>query len=103
MAHDPTKQNPVEVLAEEFAQRLRNGEHPAINDYVERYPEHAAEIEELFPSVAMMEQLKQKKDQSQAQRPAPVKTPSGMAKELGDFRILREIGRGGMGIVYEAW
>ena len=61
MAPDPTQQNPVEVLAEEFAQRIRSGEHPSISDYVKRYPDHAEQIESLFPSIAMMEQLKQQK------------------------------------------
>ncbi|HIA19574.1 MAG TPA: serine/threonine protein kinase [Planctomycetaceae bacterium] len=103
MAHDPSQQNPVEVLAEEFAQRIRSGEHPSITDYVKRYPDHAEEIESLFPSIAMMEQLKQQKRESQDQRSVAVKTPADMPKQLGDFRVLREIGRGGMGIVYEAW
>jgi len=103
MAHDPTQQNPVEVLAEEFAQRIRSGEHPSISDYVKRYPDHAEQIESLFPSIAMMEQLKQQKRESQDQRSVAVKTPADMPKQLGDFRVLREIGRGGMGIVYEAW
>ena len=99
MPHDPTQQNPVEILAEEFAQRIRNGEHPSITDYVKQHPDHAEEIESLFPSIAMMEQLKQQKQESQEQRSVAVKTPADMPKQLGDFRILREIGRGGMGIL----
>src|SRR3989442_3243600 len=34
--------------------------------------------------------------------PASGFTPEGPLGELGDFRLIREVGRGGMGIVYEA-
>jgi len=31
-------------------------------------------------------------------------SPPGMAgRLLGDFRLIREVGRGGMGVVFEAW
>ena len=50
--------NPFERLAEEFAERLRRGEHPAITDYIAHHPEHADDIRDLFPEIALVEQCK---------------------------------------------
>ncbi len=50
--------NAVEVLAEEFLERYRNGECPPISEYTQRYPAFAEEIEDLFPAVLLMENLK---------------------------------------------
>ena len=49
---------PVDRLAEEFLERHRRGERPAIAEYIERHPEWADEIREVFPALVMMEQLK---------------------------------------------
>lgn len=97
--YDPER-DPVEQLADEFAERYRRGEFPSVTEYVELHPEHAAELQELLPAVAMMEQLKNKEDSNldSLEKQAVI---SGL-KQLGDFRILREIGHGGMGVVYEA-
>src|SRR5262249_58976375 len=40
--------NPVELLAEEFLERKRRGEQPTLREYLERHPELADEIRDLF-------------------------------------------------------
>ncbi len=98
MGDDPSSEL-IDQLAEEFIDRQRNGEHPTISEYERKHPQLAEEIRELFPIVCAMEELKQSRD-----RAVDVRLPAhlGRIKQLGEFVIIRELGRGGMGVVFEA-
>ncbi len=100
MSEPSSDVNPLDVLAEEFVTRHRAGEHPSLDEFIARRPDLADDIRDLFPGLVLMEGV----------RPAPgdVTGPFeagaavSMLKRLGDYRVLREVGRGGMGVVYEA-
>jgi hypothetical protein len=51
MSTSHSERDPVERLAEEFAERFRKGERPALSEYVAQCPERADEIRELFPAL----------------------------------------------------
>lgn len=90
--------DPLERLAEEFVARFRKGESPSVNEYAERHPDLADQIRELFPARVEMEQIKPATEEHiGAFAPATEPTDPGRA---GEFRILRRVGSGGMGVVF---
>jgi serine/threonine protein kinase/Flp pilus assembly protein TadD len=88
----------VAHLADEYLERLDRGERPNISEYVRRYPEHETVLREVLTSLEAMRLV----PAAEVSAAASVRLESPLSGCLGDFRIIRDVGRGGMGIVYEA-
>jgi serine/threonine protein kinase/Tfp pilus assembly protein PilF len=85
-------------VVEELLDRLHRGERPDVESYVRRYPQLASVLRQMLPALELMRSAGEcliADDELSA-------SASLVAGCLGDFRILREVGRGGMGVVYEA-
>ncbi len=94
--------DPVDDLVDGFLERYRQGERPAITEYTDRYPELAERIRALFPALLLLEQMVPETDESHDSREGRNGKKAVIPDRLGDYVILRQIGSGGMGVVYEA-
>ncbi len=73
-------------LVAEVGERIRRGEAVDPLDH----PEFEGPLREILPTLRMVTALR------------GLATPELEVRRLGDYEIIREVGRGGMGIVYEA-
>jgi len=85
--HNPAERDPLELLTDDVLRRQRAGEAVDLEALARAHPAHADEIRTLFPTLLQLER-------------ARVPEPARSRDRLGRWRIVRELGRGGMGVVY---
>ncbi len=93
----------IVAAVKRYMAMIESGNAPTLDQFCLEYPDLAEELRPCLAGLVLIEQGFGKGRPSD-----PVAIPRDpisdleMPAALGDFRIVREIGRGGMGIVYEA-
>lgn len=82
---------------QEYMAALESGVKPDRDTFIAKHKEIAPALKDCLQGLELLHTAGPKLRETTAQ-PNPIEMPSA----LGDFRIVREIGRGGMGVVYEA-
>ena len=97
MSSTPSNERILERIADEFLERRQQGEFPSIESFCQQYPDLANEIPKFLRTIELMGLSAASVSDSPVHDTSPVKPAS-----IGGYRIVEEIGRGGMGVVYAA-
>ncbi|MEY4672567.1 MAG: Serine/threonine-protein kinase PrkC [Planctomycetota bacterium] len=90
--------DPVDALAQDFLAGVRQGGSADVAAFCAAHPQHAEALAAVLPMLLALEQAKARR--SSTTGTAPLAVPA--LQRLGEYRIVREVGRGGMGVVFEA-
>ena len=95
--HEELTEDDPRILqaSREYLAELEAGRRPDRQEVLARYPDLADALAECFDGIELAQSLR-------PPVPLPQLQPEFTASPIGDFQILHEIGRGGMGVVYEA-
>ncbi len=96
----PSEDRLVEVLDAYFA-AAQDGRAPSREALLARYPDLAEDLEACLASLEFIRQASLTSPPLVADSRLVEEGEPGIG-ELGDFRLIAEVGRGGMGVVYEA-
>ena len=91
----------IDEIADDFLKERRDGLAPKIDDYIKSNSDIAEPLRDFLKMILMVDDCAGESDFQSANQPR-INEGSDDFPTIPDYEIIREVGRGGMGIVYEA-
>jgi serine/threonine protein kinase/WD40 repeat protein/tetratricopeptide (TPR) repeat protein len=99
----PSQADPAfDLLVDHLIAQIQAGEAVDWRQIAQEHPRHAGRLRSLAGALEALGDLSSASDVALSGAVPPSAQEEFVPGVLGDFRILREVGRGGMGVVYEA-
>jgi eukaryotic-like serine/threonine-protein kinase len=101
-AHGDEDDPRLRAAVQEYLRELESGRRPDRHEFAARFPGLEEAMLPYLDALDMVRAAAPLLHSSSGERVEPAAAEPIPAEPLGDFRIVRTIGRGGMGVVYEA-
>lgn len=98
---DPREQEFANLLTG-LMDRVADGEELDLDQTLAEHPEYADELQDLWGTITVTSVAGSRSSSAEQSEPDRPAQNLALPYELGSYRLLEEIGRGGMGIVYRA-
>src|SRR5262249_31761649 len=95
----PDRDERVDAALAEYLAACDAGDPPQRAAFLARYPDLA---DSLAAFIDDHERMRRAADVGATSGQTPAQRPLGTVRYVGDYKLLGEIGRGGMGVVYRA-